>query len=250
MNCNDIRNRIEVSIIEKTDLSIEIAEHIKICSDCQAYYESEKSLAKMISEELKSVPINIPQSDFLSNRTNPRRMIPWLTPLLSASAAVLLVAITIFVVIKQQEIKVQNINNQDENNKNITADTLEVQKFELSDGSSMIASPGCKLIINEIERQIIIKQPGDLYVKVEENKNKPFQIITPAGNIIARGTEFSVRVDEGNKNNQLNKGVFSVLVYVLNGTVELTTPMGNAVGDSGYTLYAEDGSAPVRNYSW
>lgn len=249
MNCNNIKNKIEVSIIEKADLSIETVEHIKSCSDCHTYYESEKSLAKMISEELKSVPIIVPQTDFLLNRTKPRRMIPWLIPLLSASAAVLLIAITIFVVIKQQRIKVQDINNQDENN-NITADTLEVQKFELSDGSSLIASHGCKLLINEIERQVIMKQPGDLYVKVEENQNKPFKIITPAGNIIARGTEFSVRVDEGEKNNQLNEGVFSVLVYVLNGTVELTTPMGNAVGNSGYTLYAEDGSAPVRNYSW
>ncbi|MFH1231082.1 MAG: hypothetical protein V1709_06245, partial [Planctomycetota bacterium] len=96
MNCNNIKNKIEASIIEKTEMGTEIVEHIKICSDCHAYYDSEKSLTKMISEELKSVPIIVPQTDFLLNRAKPRRIIPWLIPLLSASAAVLLVAITIF----------------------------------------------------------------------------------------------------------------------------------------------------------
>ena len=245
MNCDNIKNKIEASIIEKSDLSAEIAEHIKTCSDCQVYYESEKSLAKTISEEFKSVPIIVPQADSLLARAKPRRMIPWLIPLLSASAAVLLIAITIFVVINQQKIT----NNQ--GNNNIYADSsMEVQKFDLSDGSNIIASHDCKLVINELERRVTVKQPGDLYIKVEENQNKPFQIITPAGNIIARGTELSVKVNEGEKSPQLNTGIFSVMVYVLNGTVELTTPMGNVVGNSGYTLYVEEGSAPVINSYW
>jgi ferric-dicitrate binding protein FerR (iron transport regulator) len=246
MNCDNIKKEIELSTVTKSNLGTEIIEHIKTCSDCSAYLESEKSLAKTISDEFKSIPIIIPNAGSLLNKEKPRRMIPWFIPLLSASAAIMLIAITIFVFINHN--RANNLVNQADND--INTNPAEVQKFELNDGTSIIASPNCKVVINETERQVILKQSCDLYLKVEENQNKPFQIITPAGNIIVRGTEFSVKVNELEKNGQLNKGIFSVLVYVLNGTVELTTPIGNVVGNSGYTLYAEDGLAPVRNYSW
>jgi ferric-dicitrate binding protein FerR (iron transport regulator) len=217
MNCSDIKNKIEQSIIEKSTLPMEISEHIMGCADCHVYYESEKALARMISDEFKSLPIPTPQLEQLLTARKPVRL-KRLMIALSSVAAILLAAASIFSLLQTP------------------ADNT--QKLYATDGASIIASPDSDLIIQSASRQVILKESGELYITVAKDHEKPFQLITSAGTILVHGTEFSVSVKEdGTKT--------SVLIYVTKGTVQLTTTMGDALGKSGETLYAEDSSAPL-----
>jgi len=217
MNCSDIKNEIEQSVIGKSTLPIEISEHIMGCADCHSYYESEKAFARMISDEFKSLPIPAPQIAQLLAARKPARM-RRLVMALAGAAAILLAAASIFSL--------------------STAPSGDAQRLYATDGARIIASPDSDLIIHEANRQVILKESGKLYITVAKDHGKPFQLITSAGTILVHGTEFSVSVKE-------DEVKTSVLIYVTKGEVQLTTTMGDALGKGGETLYAEDSSAPL-----
>ncbi|HLD36533.1 MAG TPA: FecR family protein [Planctomycetota bacterium] len=222
MNCPDIKNKIEQGIIEKSTLPIEISEHIMGCADCHAYYESEKAFARMISDEFKALPIPKPQLEQLLAARKPIRL-KRLMITLSSAAAILLAAASVFSLLQTP--------------------ASGTQKLYTTDGASIIASPDSDLIIQPASRQVILKESGELYVTVDKDHNNPFQLITSAGTILVHGTEFSVSVKEEEVGPYKIKT--SVLIYVTKGAVQLTTTMGDALGQSGETLYAEDSSAPL-----
>ena len=215
MNCSEIRIKIEESIIEKSSLPMEVSEHIMGCADCRPYYESEQAFARMISDEFKSLPIPAPEQ--LLSARKPFR-VKRLMIALSSVAAILLAAASIFSL--------------------LSAPPGDTQKLYAADGASIIASPDSDLIIQESNRQVILKESGKLYVTVAKDHGKPFQLITSAGTILVHGTEFSVSVKE-------DEAKTSILIYVAKGKVQLTTTMGDALGQGGETLYAEDSSAPL-----
>ncbi|MBI5779270.1 MAG: FecR domain-containing protein [Planctomycetes bacterium] len=222
MNCSEIRNEIEQSIIGKSTLPVEVSEHIMGCADCHAYYESEQAFARMISDEFKALPIPTPQLEKLSAGRKPARL-NRLVLALSGVAAVLLAAASIFYL--------------------LTGPAGDAQSLYAADGTSIIASPDSDLIINESGRQVILKESGKLHVTVSKDHGQPFQLITSAGTILVHGTEFSVSVKE--EEVEPLKIKTSVLIYVAKGEVRLTTTMGDALGKDGETLYAEDSSAPL-----
>jgi len=222
MNCSDIKNKIEQSIIEKSSLPMEISEHIMGCADCHSYYESEQAFARMISDEFKSLPIPTPQLEQLLTARKPVRL-KRLMIALSSTAAILLAAASVFSLLQTP--------------------AVGTQKLYATDGARIIASPDSELIIQPASRQVILKESGDLYITVGKDHDKPFQLITSAGTILVHGTEFSVSVKE--EEVEPYKIKTSVLIYVTKGTVQLTTTMGDALGQSGETLYAEDSSAPL-----
>ncbi|MEW6027113.1 MAG: FecR family protein [Planctomycetota bacterium] len=218
MNCSEIRIKIEESIIEKSPLSMETSEHIMGCADCLAYYESEKAFAQMISDEFKALQIpEIPQA-----RKEPSRA-RRLAIAFASAAAILLAAVSIFSL--------------------LNAPPEVTQKLYATDGARIIASPDADLIIHEAGRQVILRESGKLYVTVGKDHDRPFQLITSAGTIQVHGTEFSISVKE--EEVELYKFKTSVLIYVTEGEVQLTTTMGDALGKGGETLYAEDSSAPL-----
>lgn len=220
MNCSDIKNKVEQSIIDKSSLPIKISEHIMGCVDCRSYYDSEKAFAQMISDEFKSLPIPTPEQ-LLATRKPVR--LKRLVIALSSAAAILLVAISVFSLLQTP--------------------TDGNQKLYATDGARIIASPDSNLIIQSANRQVILKESGKLYIIVDKDHDKPFQLITSAGTILVHETEFSVSVNE--EEVKPYKIKTSVLIYVTKGAVQLTTTMGDALGKSGETLYAEDSSAPL-----
>ena len=212
MNCSDIKNKIEQSIIEKSTLPVEISQHIMGCADCHSYYESENAFARMISDEFKSLPIPAPQLEQLLAARQPDRTAPdvragkpfrlkRLMIALSSAAAVLLATASIFSFLNPP--------------------TGVSQKIYATDGARIIASPESDLIIQSNSRQVILKESGELYINVANDHDKPFQLITSAGTILVHGTEFSVSVKEEEVGPDKIKT--SVLIYVTKGAVQLTT---------------------------
>ncbi|HDY89438.1 MAG TPA: hypothetical protein ENH82_15150, partial [bacterium] len=103
--------------------------------------------------------------------------------------------------------------------------------------------PETELIIDELKRQVVLSQGGKLYLKINSDNDRPFKLFTPAGNVSVYGTEFSVSVQK--ENGKVNNAPFSVMIFVLNGTVKLETSKGQVVGVGGATLYGVEGVEPV-----
>lgn len=224
MNCADVKNIIEESVIRKSTLPAEISGHIIDCAGCRAAYDSEKEFSRMITEELQSLSIPEPQISRMRERSKPQRLSRRMVAALSSAAALLLAALSMFFLLESPE-------------------NSATQKIYASDGAKIIASPDADLIFQDGARQAVLRESGKLYVTIKKGHPEPFSLITSAGTILVRGTEFSVSVKEEEIAPYRIKT--SVLIFVSKGTVELSTVMGEAQGRAGETLYAEDSSAPL-----
>ncbi|MDI6732779.1 MAG: FecR domain-containing protein [Planctomycetota bacterium] len=244
--CQTIRDKIEQSIIEKSSLDEDVTKHLQSCPDCSAYYTEELIFSQTISETLKAVPIPAPKIATADKHRYTQIDTDKICVHLRASvvaisiaAAIVLIGFTFFLFTRPSG-----------------DDAAETIKITLSDGSKIVASAKAELVIEEANRQVILKRDGELYLQITGCDQKPFQLITSAGTVIVKGTEFSVsvkaeadngspcpyRIRASNAPSSLtgsNKIKTSILVFVIKGTTILSTREGEFIGKEGETLYAE-----------
>ncbi|MFH1227716.1 MAG: hypothetical protein V1701_07420, partial [Planctomycetota bacterium] len=94
-DCQAIRDRIQESIFEKTELHPEVLAHIKNCSECDVYCKEEMSFARQIAGEFESVRVPAPPIARIlrtvENKNARRSTRPWFVPV--AAAAIILIIV-------------------------------------------------------------------------------------------------------------------------------------------------------------
>jgi N-acetylneuraminic acid mutarotase len=116
------------------------------------------------------------------------------------------------------------------------------QEISLADGSTLRVTPQSKYEIAGY-RDIVLNQ-GQLWLNVVCIEDRPFQVDTPSGKVIVRGTEFVVQVLKKEEDMKVLRGMVAVLV--ISGVVELVNPAGREIATSGEYLYAQQGSKPRK----
>ena len=237
MKCAEVRLAIEEMIITKMPAPPDIIEHIKLCPECREYYQKEQAFAGQIALNFASVQIPLPNTTAILEQTK-RQIEPLNKWLVAASvAAIILLTISIFYVtnLRKDVIPVDQPGVNE-------AEYLS-GRIDLPDGSYILTSSDSIVQVRKSEYQVILNKKGKLYVKANERHQQPLKVITPVGQVIVHGTEFSLSVDKDLE--LLKKTPYSVTVYVLGGTVELETPKGLVTGTGGETLYGVEGAMPV-----
>jgi N-acetylneuraminic acid mutarotase len=110
----------------------------------------------------------------------------------------------------------------------------------LQDNTILVQSP--KASIKFEKTRWLVLDKGSAYLDVQKS-DRPFGLETPLGTINVKGTEFFVDVKKGGGDMKLVKAM--VILWVVSGVVEFTSPYGTQRVEDNQVLYAEEGSAPI-----
>jgi ferric-dicitrate binding protein FerR (iron transport regulator) len=219
MNCNKSKTEIQKSIAHRITLSEELKEHLNLCSECSSFYQEELVFTRKLTEKFQGLIISTPQIEKMIGFAKRPARLKWVFAVSSVALIIIsIILMTIYKTFPQEE----RINR---------------RKLTLSDGSFIIASPSCEVVIHPQKREAVVNQSGELYLKITQNPAQPFYLLTPAGTISVHGTEFSVSIKESLSGGQK---LVSLLVFVHTGIVELIPLKRDKIrGEKGATLYTQ-----------
>jgi N-acetylneuraminic acid mutarotase len=234
MSCYTIRKLTDFVYGEVDKEEKDVIEwHINACSECHLVvsklYEEQHLLSEVLRPE--AMPSWAKQRlKHALQRWRYRRVLRYL----ATAAAVLLVAALVTLFLHQQPPTFQEIP--------IPWSAFTEGETVLEDGSILRVTPKTNYQIKGYRKLRL--NYGELWLDVVRKEGNPFNIETPCGNVVAKGTEFVVQVLR--KDSKIKVRSLAVGVLVISGVVELENSLGREVGFTNEYLYAQQDTKPQK----
>lgn len=241
MDCEKVQELQPLYIIGAISISSaehqQIRDHLKVCPACSAMLDETAGFIQAVDKAYKALkPPSHLEGKILKaiqqEEIASYGWLCWVAPL-GAVALVLISLIAIFLQPAMEEFEEIPIK-WEEFGKGIS----------LADGSTLRVAVGSKYQITG--HRSLSLQHGQLWLDVVKKVGQPFQIETPLGKVMVKGTEFVVQVivKERRQEMKVLGGVMAVLV--ISGIVELVNPEGKEVAGPGQYVYAQQGKKPIK----
>jgi hypothetical protein len=222
MTCKEVEQEIDLYVADECSPEVreKLEAHIASCRDCKELEQRTRRFLEGLEKDLLFLRLKEMGQQKVRQRIMKRetlRSVYWKAGLAAAGVLIGVVVLVPWL---------------------ITPD-----RNTLADGSRVFPAPGTEYQILGYRKLHLSK--GELRIQVKKIEGVPFTVRTPVGNVIAKGTEFVVKVSEERKEEKdMKVAKLMVTVMVMSGIVELVNPWGSQVAGPKECIYAQEGQSP------
>lgn len=232
MNCNDIKDKLDLYILDEVpnEEKIAIDKHLSACESCKNTFKQQSQITSAVATHYKQFKRELPKAFHESVVKSVENERPVKNPttirVAFSAAAILILSLVVYLALPKDE-PIGHMNGRTI----AKGETVSTEKEEIKlkmDGKDLVLKEQSKLKV--IDKEIIELKTGTVNVDIFKKSN--FEVRTNMGTAKAQGTKFQV----------ILSAVMTVTVF--SGTVQVANDRGKEIASENETIVITPNSPP------